>query len=280
MTFIAVGLSTADVATINHGCPLLVPDRKPTLPSRRSGRGGRGDGGEDGGDLSASWRATRRLPWKRGDQIQLGHRQFQILTSATLHTHVGMSVLTASLTSSRPIPENREPGDAKDARRGWDRVLGRRGGRRCPSLLAALGPSAVHGLRGSGSSSRGPYCTTDDMQPPIPPSSGGHPGGTCSGLLSPDIPPCQRLSRSSSPTSFFPASAEPASPARQFTMQRDLKLVPETRHGRGACLTRIYCLSPSTATTTKHWEALNCLQDHGSHAVRQVRGLGPSCRGG
>lgn len=42
MTFIAVGLSTADVATINHGCPLLVPDRKPTLPSRRSGRGGRG----------------------------------------------------------------------------------------------------------------------------------------------------------------------------------------------------------------------------------------------
>lgn len=138
MTFIAVRLSTADVATINHGCPLLVPDRKPTLPSRRSGRG---DGGEDGGDLSASWRATRRLPWKRGDQIQLGHRQFQILTSTTLHTYVGMSVLTASLTSSRPIPENREPGDAKDARRGWDRVLGRRGGRRCPSLLTALGPS-------------------------------------------------------------------------------------------------------------------------------------------
>lgn len=44
ITFIAVRLSTADVATINHGCPLLVPDRKTTLPSRRSGRGVRGDG--------------------------------------------------------------------------------------------------------------------------------------------------------------------------------------------------------------------------------------------
>lgn len=220
MTFIAVRLSTADVATINHGCPLLVPDRKPTLPSRRSGRGGMGDGGEDGGDLSASWRATRRLPWKRGDQIQLGHRQFQILTSATLHTHVGMPVLTASLTS-RPIPVNREPGDAKDARRRWDRVLGRRGGRRCPSLLAALGPPLPAQFTVCVGAVRlhvGPTArpTTCSPQSPLP---AGPSRGTCSGLLSPDIPPCQRLSRSSSPTSFFPASAEPASPARQFTMR-------------------------------------------------------------
>lgn len=79
-------------------------------------------------------------------------------------------------------------------------------------LLAALGPPlpaaqfTVCVPLGAVRLHVGPTARTCSPQSPLP---AGPSRGTCSGLLSPDIPPCQRLSRSSSPTSFFPASLPP-----------------------------------------------------------------------
>lgn len=125
-------------------------------------------------------------------------------------TQVILSVVSASLPS-RPIPENRESGVAKDARR----VLGSRSGparwqkKMSIVLLAALGPPLPAQFTVCVGVVRLHVGPTARAAAPNPPFQRGHPGGTCSGLLSPDIPPCQRPSRSSSPTSFFPASLPP-----------------------------------------------------------------------
>lgn len=117
-------------------------------------------------------------------------------------------------------------------------------------LLAALGPPLPAAqftvCVGAVRLHVGPTARTCSPQSPLP---AGPSRGTCSGLLSPDIPPCQRLSRSSSPTSFFPASLPPRPGSLRCR---------ETSSSFPRDTTRTRCFPDSdvlSLSTTKHWEA-------------------------
>lgn len=182
---------------------------------------------EDGGDMSA-WRATRRLPWKRGDQIHPARPSpFQILTSTTLDTTLTWScrwcLHLCHLVQSQRIGNLGLPRTHVVC---WDHVLGPRGGRRrCPSCCwRHSGPLFQRSSWFAWEWFVFTWALLHELQPPIPPSSGalsGHPAlpKTFEIVIAHVFLPC-----------------EPASPARQFTMQRDLKLPSFQRHDTDAVL--------------------------------------------
>lgn len=259
MTFIAVRLSTADVATINHGCPSSSQIGSP--PSHRGGVGEEFGGMdvEDGGDMSA-WRATRRLPWKRGDQIHPARPSpFQILTSTTLDTTLTWScrwcLHLCHLVQSQRIGNLGLPRTHVVC---WDHVLGRRGGRRrCPSCCwRHSGPLFQRSSWFAWEWFVFTWALLHELQPPIPLSSGAIPGGRAAVSSLRTSRPTKDLRDRHRPRLSSLRACLPG-PAVYDAERPQAPLVPETRYGRGACLTRMHCLSPpmSTVTTTKHWEA-------------------------
>lgn len=135
---------------------------------------------EDGGDMSA-WRATRRLPWKRGDQIHPARPSpFQILTSTTLDTTLTWScrwcLHLCHLVQSQRIGNLGLPRTHVVC---WDHVLGRRGGRRrCPSCCwRHSGPLFQRSSRFASEWFVFTWALLHELQPPIPPSSGAILGG-------------------------------------------------------------------------------------------------------